>query len=100
MGRSGVFYKILGQFWIVVPCTIFVISYGIYNREFPGLDPANATIYLVAGLLIIPSYIQAPRTYALSELRRYGASEMPVFSRGSYGFNRAYGLQYIQLFSY
>ena len=44
MGRSGVFYKILGQFWIVVPCTIFVISYGIYNREFPGLDPANATL--------------------------------------------------------
>ena len=81
MSRGAVFYKILGQFWIVVPCTIFVISYGIYNREFPGLDPANATIYLVAGLLIIPSYIQAPRTYALSELRRYGASEMPVFSR-------------------
>ena len=81
MSRGAVFYKILGQFWIVVPCTIFVISYGIYNREFPGLDPINATVYVVAGLLIIPSYIQAPRTYALSELRRYGASEMPVFSR-------------------
>ena len=50
MGRSGVFYKILGQFWIVVPCTIFVISYGIYNREFPGLDPINATVYLLGGL--------------------------------------------------
>ena len=87
MGRGAVFYKILGQFWILVPCAIFVISYGIYNREFPGLDPANAIIYLVAGLLIIPSYIQAPRTYALSELRRYGASEMPVFSK-NYTYKR------------
>jgi hypothetical protein len=74
-------YSILSKVWIVVPCLIYALAYGIYNREFPGLDPINATVYVVAGFLIIPSYIQAPRTYALSEIRRYGASEMPVFSR-------------------
>ncbi|MCR4557409.1 MAG: hypothetical protein K5779_06270 [Saccharofermentans sp.] len=74
-------YSILSKIWIVVPCAIYAIAYGIYNREFPGLDPINATVYVVAGFLLIPSYIQAPRTYALSEIRRYGASEMPVFSR-------------------
>ena len=74
-------FKLLGQMWILVPCTIYVIAYGICNREFPGLDPINATVYLLGGILLIPSYIQAPRTYALSEIRRYGASEMPVFSR-------------------
>lgn len=74
-------YSILSKVWIVVPCAIYAIAYGIYNREFPGLDPINATVYVVAGFLLIPSYIQAPRTYALSEIRRYGASEMPVFSR-------------------
>ena len=73
--------KILSEIWIVVPFAIFALGYGIYNREFPGLDPVNATIYVVAGLLFIPSYIQAPRTYALSEIRRYGASAMAVFSR-------------------
>ena len=73
--------RILSEIWIVVPFAIFALGYGIYNREFPGLDPVNATIYVVAGLLFIPSYIQAPRTYALSEIRRYGASEMAVFSR-------------------
>ena len=73
--------KILSEIWIVVPFAIFALGYGIYNREFPGLDPVNATIYVVTGLLFIPSYIQAPRTYALSEIRRYGASEMAVFSR-------------------
>ena len=81
MGRFGVFYKILGQFWILVPCAIYVLAYGICNREFPGLNPINATVYVVAAILLIPSYIQASRTYALSEIRRYGASEMPVFSR-------------------
>ena len=74
-------FKLLGQMWILVPCTIYVIAYGICNREFPGLDPINATVYLLGGILLIPSYIQAPRTYALSEIRRYGASEMPVFSK-------------------
>ena len=64
-----------------------VPRHGIYNREFPGLDPVNATIYVVAGLLFIPSYIQAPRMYALSEIRRYGASEMPVFSK-NYTYKR------------
>ena len=74
-------FKLLGQMWILVPCTIYVIAYGICNREFPGLDPINATVYLLGGILLIPSYIQAPRMYALSEIRRYGASEMPVFSK-------------------
>lgn len=80
MGRNPVL-KILGEVWILVPLAIYVIANGIYNRVFPGLDPINATIYIVAGFLFIPSNIQAPRTYALSEIRRYGASEMPVFSR-------------------
>ena len=79
--RATPMFKLLGQMWILVPCTIYVIAYGICNREFPGLDPINATVYLLGGILLIPSYIQAPRTYALSEIRRYGASEMPVFSR-------------------
>jgi len=79
--RATPMYKLLGQMWILVPCTIYVIAYGICNREFPGLDPINATVYLLGGILLIPSYIQAPRTYALSEIRRYGASEMPVFSK-------------------
>ena len=74
-------FKLLGQMWILVPCAIYVIAYGICNREFPGLDPINATVYLLGGILLIPSYIQAPRMYALSEIRRYGASEMPVFSK-------------------
>ena len=74
-------FKLLGQMWILVPCAINVIAYGICNREFPGLDPINATVYLLGGILLIPSYIQAPRMYALSEIRRYGASEMPVFSK-------------------
>ncbi len=80
-------FKLLGQMWILVPCTIYVIAYGICNREFPGLDPINATVYLLGGILLIPSYIQAPRTYALSEIRRYGASEMPVFSK-NYTYKR------------
>ena len=79
--RATPMFKLLGQMWILVPCTIYVIAYGICNREFPGLDPINATVYLLGGILLIPSYIQAPRTYALSEIRRYGASEMPVFSK-------------------
>ena len=79
--RATPMFKLLGQMWILVPCAIYVIAYGICNREFPGLDPINATVYLLGGILLIPSYIQAPRTYALSEIRRYGASEMPVFSR-------------------
>ena len=81
MAHRNPMVKILSQMWVLVPYTIFALAYGIYNREFPGLDPINATVYIVAGFLIIPSYIQAPRTYALSEIRRYGASEMPVFSR-------------------
>ena len=80
-------FKLLGQMWILVPCTIYVIAYGICNREFPGLDPINATVYLLGGILLIPSYIQAPRMYALSEIRRYGASEMPVFSK-NYTYKR------------
>jgi hypothetical protein len=80
MGRNPML-KILGEVWILVPLAIYVIANGIYNRVFPGLDPINATVYVVAGFLLIPSYIQAPRMYALSEIRRYGASEMPVFSR-------------------
>lgn len=79
--RATPMFKLLGQMWILVPCTIYVIAYGICNREFPGLDPINATVYLLGGILLIPSYIQAPRMYALSEIRRYGASEMPVFSK-------------------
>ena len=79
--RATPMFKLLGQMWILVPCTIYVIAYGICNREFPGLNPINATVYLLGGILLIPSYIQAPRTYALSEIRRYGASEMPVFSK-------------------
>ncbi len=88
MGRGNPMFRILGEIWIVVPCAIYALAYGIYNREFPGLDPINATIYIMAGILLIPSYIQAPRTYALSEIRRYGASEMPVFSR-EYYYKRA-----------
>lgn len=80
-------FKLLGQMWILVPCAIYVIAHGICNREFPGLDPINATVYLLGGILLIPSYIQAPRTYALSEIRRYGASEMPVFSK-NYTYKR------------
>lgn len=80
--------KIASEMWIVVPYAIYAIAYGICNREFPGLDPINATVFVVAGFLFIPSYIQAPRTYALSDLRRYGASEMPVFSR-KYTYKRA-----------
>ncbi|PWJ69491.1 hypothetical protein B0O40_1860 [Ruminococcaceae bacterium R-25] len=80
-------YSMLSKMWIVIPYAIFALAYGIYNREFPGLDPINATVYVVAGLLLIPSYIQAPRTYALAEIRRYGASEMPVFSR-NYTYKR------------
>ena len=79
--RATPIFKLLGQMWILVPCAIYVIAYGICNREFPGLDPINATVYLLGGILLIPSYIQAPRMYALSEIRRYGASEMPVFSK-------------------
>ena len=85
--RATPMFKLLGQMWILVPCTIYVIAYGICNREFPGLDPINATVYLLGGILLIPSYIQAPRTYALSEIRRYGASEMPVFSK-NYTYKR------------
>ena len=85
--RATPMYKLLGQMWIVVPCTIYVIAYGICNREFPGMDPINATVYLLGGILLIPSYIQAPRTYALSEIRRYGTSEMPVFSK-NYTYKR------------
>ncbi len=81
MGQRNPLVKILSQLWVVVPYAIFALAYGIYNREFPGLDPINATVYVVAGFLLVPSYIQAPRTYALSDIRRYGASEMPVFSR-------------------
>ena len=88
MGRGNPMFRILGEIWIVVPCAIYALAYGIYNREFPGLDPINATIYIMAGILLIPSYIQAPRTYALSEIRRYGTSEMPVFSR-EYYYKRA-----------
>lgn len=88
MGHRNPMVKMLSQIWIVVPYAIFALAYGIYNREFPGLDPINATVYVVAGFLLIPSYIQAPRTYALSEIRRYGASEMPVFSR-KYTYKRA-----------
>ena len=87
MGRNP-FVQIASKVWIVVPCAIYAIAYGICNREFPGLDPINASVYLVAGLLLIPSYIQAPRTYALPELRRYGASEFPLFSR-KYTYKRA-----------
>ena len=85
--RATPMFKLLGQMWILVPCTIYVIAYGICNREFPGLDPINATVYLLGGILLIPSYIQAPRMYALSEIRRYGASEMPVFSK-NYTYKR------------
>ena len=88
MGHRNPMVKILAEAWVVVPYAIFAILYGIYNREFPGLEPINATVYIVAGLLFIPSYIQAPRTYALPELRRYGASEYPAFSR-KYTYKRA-----------
>ena len=87
MGRNPM-VRILSEVWVLVPCAIYALAYGIYNREFPGLDPVNATVYVVAGFLLIPSYIQASRTYALSEIRRYGASEMPVFSR-KYSYRRA-----------
>jgi hypothetical protein len=63
------------------PVIIFALAYAIYSRQIPGINPINATIFIVAGFLFIPSYIQAPRTYALSDLRRYGVSELYVFSK-------------------
>ena len=90
MGFRNPMVKTLSEMWIVVPCAIYALAYGICNREFPALDPINASVYVVAGFLLIPSYIQASRTYALSEIRRYGASEMPVFSR-KYNYNNRTG---------
>lgn len=66
---------------------VITIGYAIYNGEVPGLNPINATIYIVAAFLFIPSYIQAPRTYALAELRKYGGTDLYVFSR-ELSFNR------------
>ncbi len=72
---------------IVGPALVFAVAVAIYNGDVPGLEPVNATIYIVAAFLFIPSYIQAPRTYALAELRRYGASDLYVFSR-EFSYNR------------
>ena len=73
---------------IYLAAYVFVeLLVSIAQGDFPGLNLINTTIFIASGLLFIPSFMQADRTMALTELRRSGTSEFYVFSN-SFSGNR------------
>ena len=78
VGRLG--YTLIRSSVFVIFLIIMIynaISYG----QIPGLNLINSAVYLVAGLLFIPSLTQSARTMALTDLRKTGISEYFVLSR-------------------
>lgn len=69
----------------IIPITVFFIYYAAYSGAIPGLDVINTTIYFATGFLFIPSFLQAARTTALTDIRKSGISDYYVFSNR---FNR------------
>ena len=50
------------------------------DGDIPGLNLINLIIFIVAGFLFIPSFMQADRTIALVDLRESGSSSSFVTS--------------------
>lgn len=69
----------------LLPALVFGLYVSICQGVIPGLDAINTTIYFAAGFLFIPSFFQADRTTALTDLRRSGLSDYYVFSSRIHG---------------